>query len=313
MSEEKWSNRIKRWFCDYRWTMIIVVSMIISAFLFVWNVSSAAGCNSNVLTAISGWVSFLATFGIGIITLIVSKHFSDESSKATRAMKECVDRIEECVDKIDDSLWRQNMPVVISTLHSDIKVTYVNKPEAQWEQYTYSNEDDVHFEVTPEDKTVGDYICTRIVEFPIKNYSPFPVQSIDCYRIHVSTQGPDVKRLYYNQADIAQGFIYPNEEKRCIIEISDFEPLFPVEGENLSIDMEMKYSDIRGNSFFSVWQLWTGSLVFEEDKIHAHGKIDDVWYQTKRNPEHDERMDVEEYFAKGYYARSLSQMNKEKK
>lgn len=310
MSEEKWSNRIKRWFCDYRWTMIIVVSMIISAFLFVWNVSSAAGCNSNVLTAISGWVSFLATFGIGIITLIASKHFSDESSKATRAMKECVDRIEECVDKIDDSLWRQNMPVVISALHSDIKVTYVNKPEDQWEQYTYSNDDDVHFEVTPEDKTVGDYICTRIVEFPITNYSPFPVQSIECYRIHVATQNTTDKHTYYNQADIAQGFICPNETKRCIIEISDFEPLSPVEGDNLSIDMEMKYSDIRGNSFFSVWQIWTGSLALDADGIHALGNIDFVWYQTRRNPEKEERMDVEEYFEKGFYGKALSKQDR---
>ena len=298
MSEAKWYQKLRFWLWEKRVkisAVIYAVVFMIAGALFVWNIIYAKSeeSNTNVLTAIAGWVSFFATVGIGIITLVQGKWYSEDNEYSIKEMKRCVDRIENCVNKIDDSLWRQNSPAVFSKKHDPMTLQFVNMNEKEYEKYSYATDDDVHFEITPTGKSTA-CICTRIIEFPIYNLSSYAIQSIECVRIHLSYGGSCT--IYENQADILQGFMYSNEKKKCIIEVLDSEPIDTSGNDSLFMRFEIVMMDVRGNTYFALWDVGCTAMKYNKKSKKHVGNIDSVEYHIKRGQKSDYPLDFDELF-----------------
>lgn len=286
MSEAKWYQKLRFWLWEKRLKISAVVYAMIfmvAGALFVWNIIYAKSeeSNTNVLTAIAGWVGFFATVGIGIITIVQGRWFSEDNEYTIKEMKSCVDRIEKCVDKIDESLWREGIPVVMSKLHGKIKMTIINLENKYWEQYSYAGFDDVRFDVTPELDATKGYFCTRIIEFPIINFSKYPIQAVECFKVSLD-MGDGKETVYYNQADIEQGFMSVNETKKMIIEVSDIGKFEPVDNQRLIAHLYLQFVDFRGNYYKSIWEVGTDRMVYSKNKKQAIGDLVYAWYTTKR-------------------------------
>lgn len=75
---------------NYKNIILIIVAILIISTLFIVNIIYACkpDANSNLLTAISGWVGFIATAIVGIITLYQNKVYSKRALEQNRLFDE---------------------------------------------------------------------------------------------------------------------------------------------------------------------------------------------------------------------------------
>lgn len=204
------------------YVLIIVLIIVVIFALFVLNVVFA--CNSseeqsNLFTALSGWVSFLATAGVGIITILQSRKYSSESSSNLTQMQNIV-------KSIDTSIWRSNIPVIVIPEEERLVVESIEEFVGIYNDKENAKEQNNIYFCIFNDKAKRELNKTRLychkrIRVRLKNLSDFPVQLIKCQRARV--RFTEKHYTYHDVAAYEQGYIGAGESKECVLDIFDEE------------------------------------------------------------------------------------------
>lgn len=240
----------------------IIVSIAVIA-LFFWNLKSAkiGNCSSNEYTAISGWVSFLATAGVGVISVIQTHQNNKENGRLSKSLNDYV-------DSIDYSIWRANMPIVLINLDkkSFLESVYYQISETGME---IRKRDELFFRLVPKDGNLGYAemnLCTLHVQFQLENASEQPLLSIKC--ISVSLRNSNCYKEYINSIEYVQGYV-PGHSS-IIGNLYFIDKIGAVDTKMIEIILHFEIEDARGNKQKKMFHLFS-FCEYDGERMSAKG------------------------------------------
>lgn len=254
--------------------VVVIACVIISSIvLFAINIYLAYKSperNTNVYTAISGWVGFLATATIGVITILQSADYSRKSKKNSEETSKSIIEMQRLVNSINDSIWRSNIPVITLSFENvkfytqtDIILSIYGKDVGQ-----IKREDNICFRVhniaCNNNSWTGRYRCRLCIKFIIKNDSDTPILDVSCTELLLKYKNECTE--YRDTGSFLQGYIPARDETECCVYFLGEQVVISNDINCFEMILKLGITDSRGYKQSKKFQLFVANQNAEDEE-----------------------------------------------